>query len=91
MIEKLSQEEYEKDRLIIIEGKGDFVAVHHGHLDQLIGSLMHLCELDSDKEHREALKSDIKMRCRQWLNDQYDNAGYQKYLDENRLGQKMAR
>lgn len=82
---------HEEDRLIILDGKGDFVAVHHQHLDSLIGSLMHLCELDSDKEHREALKSEIKMRCRAWLNDQYDSAGYQAYLDKNRLGQTMAR
>ena len=67
--------ELEKKRLLMNE-RGDMVAVHHGDLDHLIARLMHVCELDSDVEHRNALKGEIKMHCRDWLNEQYASAGY---------------
>ena len=53
-----------------------YVLVSHRELDWLIANLMHLVELDSDKEHREALKGEIKIRCRAWLDDRYSSAGY---------------
>ena len=53
-----------------------YVAISHTELDWLIASLMHLAELDSDKEHREALKGEIKVRTRAWLDDRYQTAGY---------------
>lgn len=77
-------------RLIVLDD-GDYVAVHHGHLDRLIGSVMAILDMNGDSVQREAQKSEIKMRIRQWLTDQYDNAGYQDYLDRTRLGQKIAK
>lgn len=66
----------QKERLVKLSDGHQGVAVHHGHLDSLVGSLMHVCELTGDREQREALKSEIKMRTRDWLNDQYAVAGY---------------
>lgn len=37
---------------------------------------MHIAELDSDKEHREALKGELKRRARDWLDDLYADSGY---------------
>lgn len=70
--------ETETERLIIAFDS-DMVAIDFRHLDTLIGSLCHVLDLNSDKEYREHVKSEIKMRCRDWLNDQYDNAGYEEY------------
>jgi hypothetical protein len=61
---------------IVTNSDGDNVAINHGHLDKLIGNLMHLCELNSDKEFRNAMKSEIKQRCREWLNNEFTSAGY---------------
>lgn len=52
------------------------VAIDFNHLDQLVGSLCHVMDLNSDREYREHIKSEVKMRCRQWLQDQYDLCGY---------------
>lgn len=68
---------YDKNRLSTINGT-DYVAVSHLELGNLVGSLMHVCELTGDKEQREALKSEIKLRCREWLNDQYALSGYKE-------------
>lgn len=65
----------ETERLVISEEFGDCVAVNHAHLDSLIGSLLHLCDLIGGQQG-EALKSEIKNRSRAWLNDQYHIAGY---------------
>lgn len=56
-----------------------YVMVSHKELDDLIASLMHVAELDSDKEHREALKGELKYRMRRWLDNQYEDAGYRQY------------
>lgn len=56
-----------------------YVMVSHQELDDLVAKLMHLAELDSDKEHREALKGEIKYRVRSWLDDQYYDAGYRRH------------
>lgn len=53
-----------------------YVLISHRELDWLIATLMHLAELDSDKEHREALKGEIKMRTRAWLEERYASAGF---------------
>lgn len=53
-----------------------YVLISHSELDWLIANLMHLAELDSDREHREALKGEIKSRTRAWLDDRYASAGY---------------
>ena len=65
----------EAKRLIDIDGIQN-IALNFQHLDSLIGSLCHVADLDSDKEHREHVKSEIKLRCRAWLQDLYDVAGY---------------
>lgn len=56
-----------------------YVMISHQELDDLIASLMHVAELDSDKEHREALKGELKYRTRRWLDSQYEEAGYRNY------------
>lgn len=63
----------------IIEADGYFVTVSHRELDSLIASLMHVAELDSDKEHREALKGELKSRSRSWLDNLYAESGYRDY------------
>lgn len=55
------------------------VTVSHQELGGLIASLMHLAELDSDKEHRDALKGELKQRCRSWLDNLYTDSGYRNY------------
>lgn len=79
---------YDKSRLIILPS-GDYVAIHHRHLDHLIGSLMAIFDLNGDKVQRDALKSEVKMRCRQWLNDQYYAVGYEEYEKEQGIDQKQ--
>lgn len=56
-----------------------YVMISHQELNDLIAQLMHIAELDSDKEHREALKGELKYRVRSWLDEQYREAGYEKY------------
>lgn len=65
----------EPDRLVRAYEK-DMVGVDFGHLDNLIGSLCHIADLNSDRDYREHLKSEIKLRCRDWLRDQYERAEY---------------
>lgn len=56
--------------------------ISHKELDNLIASIMHVVELDSDKEHREALKGELKWRVRQWLDQEYESAGYKLHTIE---------
>lgn len=56
-----------------------YVMVSHEELDSLIARLMHLAELDSDKEHREALKGELKYISRSWLDNLYAESGYKDY------------
>lgn len=56
-----------------------FVPVSHYQLDHLIGRLMQMCELTGDIEQRKALKDEIKLRARAWLNDLYTSAGYDSF------------
>lgn len=65
----------ERERLVEVDGVSN-IAINFEHLDNLIGRLCHIADLDSDKEHREHVKSEIKLRCRAWLQDLYDIAGY---------------
>jgi len=64
--------------LPIIETKnnGMFVLISHEGLNHLVGNLLQMCDLTGDTEQRQAMKSEIKQRCRKWLNDEYWNAGY---------------
>lgn len=62
------------------EVPGSFaVYVHHGHLDHLVGRLMQMCDLIGDIEQRGALKDTIKKISRDWLDDMYEESGYQKF------------
>ena len=69
------ESEKDKKRLIKVDGT-QYVGINFLHLDRLVGNLCHVIDLDSDKEHREHVKSEIKMRCRQWLTDEYEMVGY---------------
>lgn len=68
-----------RDYSPIVEDGGYYVLVSHQELGSLIANLMHLAELDSDKEHREALKGELKMRTRKWLDDLYSESGYSNW------------
>lgn len=63
----------------LIEADAYYVMISHQELDSLIAPLMHLAELDSDKEHRDALKQELKTISRNWLDEQYSRAGYTNY------------
>lgn len=56
-----------------------YVMVSHEQLDGLIARLMHIAELDSDKEHRDALKGELKRQAREWLDAEYYDAGYRNH------------
>jgi len=74
------EEKYEVDTPLsdkpLIRKDFTYVMVSHKELDDLIARLMHLAELDSDKEHRDALKGEVKYRVRNWLDQLYENSGY---------------
>ena len=55
------------------------VLVTHSELDTLVGRLMQMCDLIGDIEQRKALKDTIKQISRDWLDDLYDQSGYDKY------------
>jgi hypothetical protein len=63
----------------LIDFDGVYVMISHSELDNLIGSLMHLMDLNSDVHFRDAMKSEIKMRARKWLDDNYSICGYINY------------
>ena len=56
-----------------------YVTTSHRELDSLIGRLMQMCDLIGDLEQRKALKDTIKQICRDWMNDNYESAGYDKF------------
>lgn len=56
-----------------------YVMVSHKELDDLIARLTHLAELDSDKEHRDAMKGELKSLSRAWLDNLYRESGYVNY------------
>lgn len=59
--------------------QGIYVPISHAELDNLLGSLLHLMDLNSDIQYREAMKQEIKQRARQWLDSEYSNLGYRNY------------
>lgn len=62
-----------------------YVLVSHAELDSLVGRYMQMCDLIGDVEQRKALKDTIKQISRTWLDDLYEQSGYDKYtgkLDE---------
>lgn len=73
--------ENEFNRPLVQQG-AYYVMISHKELDNLIAPLMHLAELDSDKEHREAMKQELKHIARNWLNEQYEFSGFSNYSPE---------
>lgn len=61
-----------------IEG-GYWVAISHQELDSLVGTLMQLLDIVGNPDQSRALKDEVKHRCRNWLDDHYDMAGYDKW------------
>lgn len=57
---------------------GYYVLISHAQLDDLIGRLMQMFELNGDAEQRNALKQETKWRCREWLDANYENSGYER-------------
>jgi len=58
---------------------GYAVYIHHGHLDHLVGRMMQMCDLIGDVNQRDALKDTLKRISRDWLDDMFEESGYQKY------------
>lgn len=65
----------------LIEDDGYYVMVSHRELDDLIGRMMMLFELNGDVEQRNALKQEFKWRARSWLDDMYKQSGYDSVVD----------
>lgn len=63
----------------LIQRDFTYVMVSHNELNGLVARLMHIAELDSDKEHREALKGELKQNARAWLDGLYHDSGYRDY------------
>lgn len=55
------------------------VTVSHKELDGLVGRLMQMCDLIGDREQRNALKSTIKQISREWLDNLYEESGYDRF------------
>lgn len=55
------------------------VLVSHQELDNLVGRLMQMCDLTGDIEQRKALKDTIKNLTREWLDNLYEDSGYDKW------------
>ena len=55
------------------------VTVDHNDLGNLIGRLCSRFDLVSDPEQREAIKRTIKSEARAWLDEAYNEAGYDKF------------
>lgn len=67
-------------RLVKLGGDGRIaVTVSHIELGNLVGRLMQMCDLIGDVEQRNALKSTIKQISREWLDENYRIAGYDKH------------
>lgn len=64
---------------LVKNNEGYFVIISHRELDGLIGRLMQMCDLTGDQEQRFALKSTIKQMSRDWLDNIYEESGYDKY------------
>jgi len=64
---------------LIENGGRYYVLVSHQELDNLIANLMHVAELNSDREYREALKGELKIRSRNWLDNLYEESGFSHY------------
>jgi len=63
------------------------IPISHKQLDTLVGRLMQMCDLIGDTQQRKALKDTIKQNCRDWLDDEYTDAGYDRFGGDN--GKKL--
>lgn len=59
--------------------ESNYVLVSHHELDNLVGRLMQMCDLIGDIEQRTALKGTIKQINRDWLDDLYEQSGYDRW------------
>lgn len=59
--------------------KSMYVLTSHEELDSLVGRLMQMCDLIGDVEQRKALKDTIKQISREWLDNLYEESGYDKW------------
>lgn len=59
------------------------VCVSHQELDGLVGRLMQICDLTGDLKQRTALKSTIKQISRDWLDNLYEDAGYERFTGKH--------
>jgi len=66
----------------LIQDDGYYVMVSHRELDDLIGRMMMMFELNGDVEQRNALKQEFKWRARAWLDDIYKMSGYESIVDD---------
>lgn len=55
------------------------VPINHRDVDSLVGRLMQMCDLIGDPEQRSALKDTIKRHCRDWLDEEYEVMGYDRF------------
>jgi hypothetical protein len=69
---------------LVETGNGILVPISHWELDTLVGRLMQMCDLIGDVEQRSALKSTIKQITREWLDNEYDNRGYDKWTGQRK-------
>ena len=63
----------------VSKGNTIYPLISFKELDTLTGRLMQMCELNGDVEQREALKRTIKQITKDWLHDQYREAGYDRW------------
>lgn len=68
--------------------KSYYVLVSHQEFDSLVGRYMQMCDLIGDIEQRKALKDTIKRIGRDWLDDLYQESGYDKFTGLTDYSQK---
>ena len=71
-----------------VDVKSVYVLVSHSELDSLVGRYMQMCDLIGDVEQRKALKDTIKRISRDWLDDLYEESGYDKFTGITEYAQK---
>ncbi len=59
------------------------VPINHKQLNSLIGRLMQMCDLIGDNTQRKALQDTIKQICRDWMDAEYEDAGYDRWGGSN--------
>lgn len=75
---KVKSADDERSYKPLVSNGGYYVLVSHNEIDDLIGRMMQLFELNGDVEQRNALKQETKWRCREWLDALYEDSGYSR-------------